>query len=81
MNIDVLNKKLETLKNILVCLALVCVIFTSCRKDKTSAIIADQIANLSAVVYEDMAKDPEAAPADDTPRPAVENTAENSPGF
>lgn len=45
-----LNDKLETLKNALVCLCLIAVFFTSCRRDKTTAALVQEIGHLKAVV-------------------------------
>lgn len=47
---NTLNDKLETLKNALVCLCLIAVFFTSCRRDKTTAALVQEIGHLKAVV-------------------------------
>lgn len=72
---DRLNRRLETLKNLLVCAALVSVIATSCRRERSSAELVAEILNLRAV----MVAAPEPA---QTPPPADERrTAEERAPF
>ena len=47
-----MNEKLEALKNALVCLCLVVVLFTSCRRDKSTSALLAEIAQLQMVVQE-----------------------------
>lgn len=47
---DRLNRRLETIKNLLVCAALVSVIATSCRRERSSAELVAEILNLRAVM-------------------------------
>ena len=72
---DRLNRRLETLKNLLVCAALVSVIATSCRRERSSAELVAEILNLRAV----MCAAPEPAP----PPPPVDErrTAEERAPF
>lgn len=72
---DRLNRRLETLKNLLVCAALVSVIATSCRRERSSAELVAEILNLRAV----MVATPEPA---QTPPPVDERrTAEERAPF
>lgn len=47
-----MNEKLEAIKNALVCLCLVVVLFTSCRRDKSTTALLAEIAQLQMVVQE-----------------------------
>ena len=47
-----MNEKLEALKNALVCLCLVVVLFTSCRRDKSTTALLAEIGRLQMVVQE-----------------------------
>ena len=47
-----MNEKLEALKNALVCLCLVVVLFTSCRRDKSTTALLAEIERLQMVVQE-----------------------------
>lgn len=47
-----MNEKLEAIKNALVCLCLVVVLFTSCRRDKSTTALLAEIGRLQMVVRE-----------------------------
>lgn len=47
-----MNEKLEALKNALVCLCLVVVLFTSCRRDKSTTALLAEIGRLQMVIQE-----------------------------
>lgn len=47
-----MNEKLEALKNALVCLCLIVVLFTSCRRDKSTTALLAEIGRLQMVVQE-----------------------------
>lgn len=47
-----MNEKLEAIKNALVCLCLVVVLFTSCRRDKSTTALLAEIGRLQMVVQE-----------------------------
>lgn len=71
---DRLNRRLETIKNLLVCAALVSVIATSCRRERSSAELVAEILNLRAVMCAapDLRVDNETPPAADERRTAEE---------
>ena len=47
-----MNEKLEAIKNALVCLCLVVVLFASCRRDKSTTALLAEIGRLQMVVQE-----------------------------
>lgn len=47
-----MNEKLEAIKNALVCLCLVVVLFTSCKRDKSTTALLAEIGRLQMVVQE-----------------------------